>query len=258
MNASTWQTRQEAGGLDGPTPDPWDRLERDVNLIEEDYHHYYTAKNLGLLALGVGLAAPLANTSADESIRRWYQRKIHGETTGEFAQVANYAGQFWVALPACLELAALNGKAGEDYFNDGGMYEWSNRSLRAIMVGVPPMLAMYVTLGSSRPDRNDSHWHPFNDIHGVSGHTFMGAVPFLTAAEMTDDPLLKIPLFAGSFLTGWARIDEDRHYFSQLALGWWMAYLAVRCVNQTQTAHQCWTFIPACEDGPGASVMVRY
>jgi hypothetical protein len=236
----------------------WDRLDRDFGLIGEDYRNYYTPKNLGLLALGIGLAAPLANTSADESIRRWYQRKVRGETTGEFAQAVNYPGQFWVVVPACLEMAALTGKAGENYFNDAGLYEWSNRSLRAILVGVPPMLAMYVTLGASRPDRNDSRWHPFQDIHGVSGHTFMGAVPFLTAAEMTDDPLLKVPLYAGSFLTGWARIDNDRHYFSQMALGWWMAYLAVRRVSDTQAAHHCWTILPCCDDGPGASVMLRY
>jgi hypothetical protein len=238
--------------------DPWRFLKHDLDLVREDYEHYYTASNLTALAVGIGLAAPLANTSADQSIRHWYQRRIRGETTDEFANFANYGGQFWVAVPASLQLAAWAGELDEDWVKDSALMEWSNRSLRSIFVGVPPMLALYAILGSHRPDRNDSHWHPFQDIHGVSGHTFMGAVPFLTAASMTDDPLLKASLAAGSFLTGWSRINNDKHYFSQVALGWWMAYLAVRSVNKTQAACANVTISPIFGDGVGVAAEVRY
>jgi hypothetical protein len=236
----------------------WGRLEHDLDLIWEDYAHYYTVSNLTALALGIGLAAPIANTSADQSIRRWYQKRIRGETTDEFANFANYGGQFWVALPAALQLAAWSGKFSDDFVADSPLMEWSNRSLRSIFVGTPPMLALYAILGSSRPDRNDSHWHPFQDIHGVSGHTFMGAVPFLTAASMTDDPLVKYPLVLGSMLTGWSRINFDKHYFSQVALGWWMAYLAVRSVNQTEAGCKRLTIGPIFEDGVGVAAQWRY
>src|SRR5262249_55099186 len=140
----------------------------------------------------------------------------------------------------------------------GGVYEWANRSLRAITVGFPPVVVLYGVLGSGRPDRGDSRWHPFQDIHGVSGHTFTGAVPFLTAAAMTDNLLLKAGLFAGSWLTGWSRLHNDRHYFSQIAIGWWMAYLAARCVDHTQDAHQTLTIGPTYLDGPGVAVQLRY
>lgn len=244
-------------------PDPWavtwQRLDRDLELSLNDYGNYYTWRNLGALGLGIGAVAPLANTSADEHIRHWYQRHVRGETTDEFAQVFEYTGQFWLVLPVCVESAALLGHGDDDYLFDSGLAEWSNRSLRAVCVGAPPMLALYAILGSGRPDRNDSRWHPFNDIHGVSGHTFMGAVPFLTAAEMTDNELLKASLVAGSFLTGWARINDDKHYFSQVALGWWMAYLAVRRVDDTQAAaRKSIQFLPFCADGPGIGVQIRY
>jgi hypothetical protein len=113
-----------------------------------------------------------------------------------------------------------------------------------------------VLLGASRP-AGDSRWHPFRDVHGVSGHTFVGAVPFLTAAAMVDEPLYKVPLVLGSFLTGWARIHNDNHYFSQAALGWWIAYLSVRSVNQTQRERAV-SFSPFTPDGPGVAVEVRY
>jgi len=240
--------------------DCWrDRLHQDIDLSLEDFQRYYCRlDNLGELALGVGLAAPLANTPADNSIHKWYQKRMRTATTDAFADVFGWTGELWIAGAVGAEAWALAGNAGDDYSRDGGIFEWSNRSLRSMAVGTPSLLALYVTLGASRPDTGDSRWHPFEDIHGVSGHTFYGAVPFLTAAEMTDNEFLKVPLFLGSFLTGWSRINNDRHYFSQVALGWWMAYLSVRRVDDTQAAHRAWTLVPTCGDGPGAGVLFRY
>jgi hypothetical protein len=121
------------------------------------------------------------------------------------------------------------------------------------------MLALMVGLGAERPDRNDSHWQPFHDVHGVSGHTFIGAIPFLTAAEMTDKVYLQIPLVLGSLAEGWSRLDRDKHYFSQAALGWWLALLATRSVNATQNDRRPVSIAPTwLEDGPGVVLQVRY
>ena len=74
---------------------------------------------------------------------------------------------------------------------------------------------------------------------------------------MIDEPLYKVPLFLGSFLTGWSRIHDDRHYFSQVALGWWIAYLSVHSVDRTQEERAV-TLTPFTADGPGLGVQVRY
>jgi hypothetical protein len=238
---------------------PWAGLWGDLDLAVDDYRNYYSPRGLGGLALGIGLAAPLANTQADIAVRNWYQDKIRSSAANRAADVITYAGQLWLVLPVGLEAAAWMGHAADDYRTDGGLYEWSNRCLRSILVGVPPMVSLYVILGSSRPDRHDSAWHPFEDIHGVSGHTFMGALPFLTAAAMTDNNLLKGSLFLGSFLTGWARINNDRHYLSQVALGWWMACLSVTSVDETNWARRSWSIAPTwVSDGPGVAVQFRY
>jgi len=240
-------------------PDWKERCCCDIDLACEDYGHFYSCKSLAALAAGLGGAAALANTSADQSVRDWYQGRPTTATVDGFSRGVSYAGQLWVLVPIGLECAALAGKAGEGYATDGGWYEWGNRSLRATAVGFPPVLALYGLLGSARPDRHDSRWRPFNDFHGVSGHTFVGAVPFLTAAAMTDRYWLKVPLFAGSFLSGWSRLHDDRHYLSQIALGWWIAYLAVASVDETQAARQAIRLVPTTTaDGPGVGLQIDY
>jgi hypothetical protein len=237
----------------------WDQLHGDIDLSKQDYCNFYSVRGLGGLALGIGLAAPLADTHADIAVRDWYQSKARSSAANRAADFLTYAGQLWVVVPVGLEAAALAGEADPDYRTDGGLYEWSNRCLRSIVVGFPPTVALYAVLGSARPDRHDSRWHPFEDIHGVSGHTFMGALPFLTAAAMTDSGLLKVPLILGSFATGWARLNNDRHYLSQVALGWWMACLSVTSVDETQWQRRTWSIGPTwVEDGPGVAVQLQY
>ena len=248
-------------GQDGEpvaTRDVWDGLRFDLDLALDDARNFYSWPNIGGLALGIAAAAPLANTHADRSIRDSYQRHVRSGSLDGLADFTTYAGQLWVLVPLALETSALLGKAEEGYWEDGGWYEWSNRSLRAIALGYPPTVALYGLLGSGRPDRNDSRWHPFRYFHGVSGHTFLGAVPFLTAAAMTDNLLLQAPLVAGSFATGWARINNDRHYFSQVALGWWIAFLSVRSVGQTQDQRSHFLVVPCTTEGPGISLQFRY
>lgn len=234
------------------------QLLHDVGLALDDYSFFYSPKYLFSSAVGIGLAAPVAHTSADRSIRDWYQRQVKSHSWDKAAEAVNLGGQVWIFLPVWMEAMALCGQAPQGYEADGGLHEWSNRSLRAIAVGQPPVVVLYFLLGSGRPDRGDSRWRPFQDIRGASGHTFTGAIPFLTAAEMTDNWYLKTALYAGSALTGWSRIHKDRHYFSQVMVGWWMAYLAVRSVDETQQFRSVWSLVPMSEEGPGVGLLLRF
>ncbi|GHT13075.1 hypothetical protein FACS1894170_08630 [Planctomycetales bacterium] len=80
----------------------------------------------------------------------------------------------------------------------------------------------------------DSYWHPFQNSHGISGHAFIGAVPFMTAAQMTDRPVVKGLFYTMSTFCAWSRIKDDAHYLSQALLGWYLAYLSVRSVSETE------------------------
>ena len=46
------------------------------------------------------------------------------------------------------------------------------------------------------------------------------------------DPAVKAALYACSVLPGLSRINTSSHYPSQVVLGWWIAFLAVRTVRR--------------------------
>ena len=138
--------------------------------------------------------------------------------------------------------------------------ELGGRVSRSYLVGAPPMLLMQLTLGASRPGETPygSHWKPFDDDNGVSGHTFIGAVPFITAAQMTENPWARGGLYLCSTFTGWSRVNDDYHYLSQVGLGWWMAYLSCRAVSQTESQDDRLTFAPlATSEMTGIGVTYR-
>jgi hypothetical protein len=90
--------------------------------------------------------------------------------------------------------------------------------------------------GGSRPGEEDhgSQWRPFSDDNGVSGHSFVGAVPFLSAAYMTDNRFLRGTLIAASTLPAVSRLNDDAHYASQAIIGWSLAFFAANAVNHTE------------------------
>ena len=227
-----------------------------------DHSNYYSRKSLGKLAVGVGVSAVVANTSMDEHFRDFYQENVRNVQTDEYTEALHtpkILGNGYLTLPVFAG-AALMGSWFDEAPAGRGVGEWGQRSLRTVLVGAPPLLAMQMATGASRPGESGagSAWKPFQDVNGVSGHSFMGAVPFLSAAKMTDDPLWKSAFYFGSTLAGISRINDDGHYASQVMLGWWMAYIAADAVNQTQrTTKNLSVFPMAFGDGMGVGVEYR-
>ncbi|MFH1265348.1 MAG: phosphatase PAP2 family protein [Planctomycetota bacterium] len=233
------------------------------DVLDDHRHYYYSRANLGMLAAGVGLAAVLANTTFDTSLRDHYQANLRDIPTDEVSEAVHtpeVLGNGYFTIPAFAATAVVGSWFDEAPLGQG-LNEWGQRSLRTILVGAPPMLAMQVITGASRPGETGegSQWKLFEDNNGVSGHSFMGAVPFLSAAKMTDDPFWKAAFYAGSTLAGFSRVNDDRHYPSQVMLGWWMAYLAATAVDHTHRNGEYFSVFPLpLADGIGAGIDYRW
>ncbi len=210
-----------------------------------DYGNYYSRSTAVQFVAILAPAAVLANTDLDANFGNWYQTNVRSNATNRASAFFRPLGDGYYTIPVYVSAKLLG-----EYFDDSpGMAllgQFGDRATRALLVGAPPLLAVQYVTGGGRPYLNvdESYWRPFRGSHGASGHAFMGAIPFLTLAGMTDDPLAKCFFYACSPWTGMTRINDNVHYLSQVWLGWWMAYLACESVNKTESQKSAMTLVP--------------
>ncbi|MGD0897478.1 MAG: hypothetical protein ABR915_06545 [Thermoguttaceae bacterium] len=220
---------------------------------------FYSPSSLGGLLVGLGAGAALANTDADYEFNNWYQGHVRTNGSNGVARFGEYMGNGWYVIPT-IGAAALAGKVFEDAPSLGPVGEFGDRATRAYLVGGGPLLLMQYTLGANRPSdpNNSSAWDPFNNSHGASGNAWVGAVPLITAAKMTDNPWAKAGLYFCSTLPGWARVNDNQHYLSQAVLGWWLAYLSCQAVDVSEQKNPHFSVAPmATPDMTGVGVVYQ-
>ncbi len=235
-----------------------------LDLLAQDYHNFYQPTNLANLAIGFAAAAGMANTGFDEIFGNDLFREnfvdIANEDVTELLHQPGILGDGYFVLPF-IGATALAHPWLDRSEQLRPLGEWGERSARALLTGGPLVLVMQRVTGASRPNESSSqsHWEPFQDNNGVSGHSFVGAVPFLTLAQIADHPILKVACYVGSVLPAISRINDERHYFSQVFLGWYVAFLATHAVHETQTGDPSLHFFPTfSQDGMGFMIDKRF
>lgn len=209
-------------------------VQRFVQHSVNDYRRHYDTESLLDLLAPLAAAGTLANTDLDRRIHdRWrddVRSRFSDEAADVFQQVGDAAQNRWSMPLYSLTMIAsgYSGYADED----SAPATWAERSLRANVLGAPQAWAFTYLLGSHRPEAGVSDWDPWNDNDGVSGHSFYGAVPFLTAARMTDSTGWRYGLYALSMLPAYARLNDGNHYTSQAVMGWSIAWLATRTIAE--------------------------
>ncbi len=246
--------------------------ELDPTLVEQNYKsiadrlwgdqlNFYSPESITLLGGGLLAGAMAANTSLDETIQRHFQSSVRGATSDEWFEslhTSKELGNGKYTLPVfATAWAAAELLPDNAVLSKGG--KWGERSIRGFIVGAPPLIVFQQFTGGSRPsETNESaEWHPFRDNNGISGHAFMGALPFITAAKMSDDLRVKLFFYAGSALTPLSRVNDNAHYPSQVALGWWMAYLAASAIDSTDNPNAKWKFYPYSTSN-GSGILAEY
>jgi len=105
-----------------------------------DHRNYYSGGNLGALAVGVGVAAAMANTKLDRSLRNSYQKNVRDVYTDEYSEAIHtptVLGNGYVAIPVFAG-AALVGSWFDDLPLADVTGELAQRNLRTVLVGAPP------------------------------------------------------------------------------------------------------------------------
>lgn len=199
-----------------------------------DYSVYYGKENLPWAAGMLVAAGAMANSEFDQSVHRYWQKKVRSSATNSFFKVPHDIGSFsYFRVYIGSMLFGYWNK--DDYLPSCLLYHWGYRALRAMLILSPQEVFLSNQLGNGRPYLHESsHWRIFRHKigkAGCSGHAFNGAVPFLTAAFMTEEPVIRYTFFALSTLPGICRINDDRHFFSQVFIGWCLSFLATRVVD---------------------------
>ena len=199
--------------------------------VKTDYSEFYSTDRFIRMGIVFAGGAAMANTSFDQNFQNDYQNNTRSTQTDDYAKTAKLFGEGKYLIP----LSIISAYAGE-YISgttESALGTWGQRTARAYFVGGPSVLATQILTGASRPAEPPfkSDWKPFNDSNGVSGHAFIGAVPFLTIAHMNDDNnFIKYSAYFISTFPAISRINDDAHYLSQAILGWYLGWESVDAV----------------------------
>jgi len=207
--------------------------------IQRDFKNYFKSDNLLILGDTFLAAGVLANTGLDRAFRNHWQTDLRTKSTDHVLAIPRTIGGLSYYYGPLFLISMGVGHLREHTALGNVVYNWGYRSLRTFLIGGIQQVFLTNLLGGGRPKNNqDSKWQPFRYQTGVSGHAFYGAIPLLTAAMMSDPPLLKYGLYAFSVLPGVSRINGDCHYLSQVILGWTLAFLSARSVYQSDSERQ--------------------
>lgn len=183
---------------------------------------------LGAAVAGAGV---LVYSGLDEAVTTAHDRHLRTGATARAARVGYEGGQ----RPWFLAWAAV--AAVDAWWRSGPFSRWGRANFEAMVVGLPLLWTVQRVLGADRPsaDFPAPDWKPFRKDHAASGHAFIGAVPWLTAARAAGLHRWRPALWAGSWLSGWSRLHDRKHYLSQVWLGWFLAWQAVVAVDYRGT-----------------------
>jgi hypothetical protein len=199
----------------------------DIKAFYSDSHKSYAL--LGLLAF----AAVIDNSPVAQNIANWNE----GQQTSSSLRLANGFNELgfkhclWIYWGSYLLSRPTEGS------KPGYIQRWSSTVLRSVVVGLPALWAIQLILGGPRPEYHrarGSAWsflHP-QDHHAASGHAFIGAMPFLAAANLSHGNWQRRGLLGLSILPAMARMHLGKHYIGQVVLGWGLAYLSAAFIKQ--------------------------
>lgn len=208
----------------------------------QDYASFYTATRWTRIGTAFGVGAVIANSSIDQNLFNAYQEHVRSATTDDIARAVKPLGDLRYLLPVAL--GALVADGGWDAPQGAG--RWATDVMRAVVVGGPATLALQRVTGGSRPGEttHDSQWRPLHDANGVSGHAFIGAIPWLVMGRLADPGFWRYAAYAASTLAALSRVNDAAHYPSQIVLGWYLAWESVDTVTTDPAKVSAWRLTP--------------
>ena len=188
-------------------------------------HYRALISRRSLLKLGVHVVAAfvLAHSGADAAVDRWHTTQVRSTRSDLLATAwRGFGERIWFFVWG--GFALLDGLLATS-----PLLRWGRRNFECLIVGLPALWTIQRVGGGGRPtdEHGDPHWRPMSDDNTASGHTFMASIPWLNAGGAVDSIWLQRIAWLMSWGTGWSRLNDRKHYLSQVLLGHGIAAGAV-------------------------------
>ncbi len=187
----------------------------------------YGRRSFLRLGGAVAAAGVLAYSGADEAVDSFHSGTLRSPGTDTASHIVNPFGERFWFLNWFLVAAV------DTWVRSGPFSSWGRQNFEAMVVGLPVLWTLQRGLGANRPSDEDPNprWRPLSDDNSASGHAFIAAIPWLNLARRLKGTYPKWAARFGSVLTGWSRVNDRKHYLSQVILGWTIAWNAVDAVH---------------------------
>jgi hypothetical protein len=231
-------------------------LRSSARALGRDLGHLVETPRLVRLLGGLAVGGAMANSDVDQDLYDDYRDWSAGEDLADLSSGAKVFGEAAIVLPLAIVPGLILGL--EETPDQRPVGRTWRRTARAYLIGAPTLYYVQQLTGGERPgDPEGSSWRPFEGNHGLSGHAFLGAVPFLTVARQSDNRWAKAGAIALSTLPAWSRVEDGDHYWSQVALGWLLAWEVTGAVAESGDERRVAVMPLAVEGGGGVRVSVR-
>ncbi len=183
---------------------------------------------IGLLELGGTFGALAAGTLADRPLRDWLQRN-RTPGTNAVAHIFRHMGQPEVYAPVGLGALAVGLISGNDKVTRAG-----GRISASLMTSGATVNVIKVFAGRKRP-RFAEDQYEFRPFSGAaswpSGHTAMAFALATSVSDEVRSTPASIGLYAAATMTGWSRMNDNRHWFTDVVTGALIGMASAKVMN---------------------------
>lgn len=183
---------------------------------------------IGLLEVGATFGALAVGTLADRPLRDWLQRR-RTPATDAVAHIFRRMGQPEVYAPVGLGTLAVGLLAGSDKITRAGGRISASLMLSGATVNVIKLFA-----GRKRP-RFAEDPYEFGPFSGAaswpSGHTAMAFTLATSVADEVRSTPVSIGVYAAATMTGWSRMNDNRHWFTDVVTGALIGMTSAKVMN---------------------------
>jgi hypothetical protein len=191
----------------------------------------YSRRSFLKLGGAAVVSAALAYSGADEALQSWYGDRVRSRGTDRAARhLHGYGERLWFLVWTTVAVV-------DAYFGTNSFSRWGRKNFEAMLVGLPLLWTLQRGLGANRPSdpAPDPRWRPLADANAASGHAFIAGIPWLNLARRLPVGVGRAVARVLSTATAWSRLNDDKHYLSQIVLGWTIAWNATAAVDDPST-----------------------